>query len=512
MSEDFTIDSIDKGLRLPILYNLVSSGLTFLITILYITVVARILSPEAFYIYSSIYTLYTLATLLSTRVVQWAARDYVRIGEKVYNGFSTLFLLSTLLSSTLSPMLIIYLLHPNVIDVFHILVVYAASAVFFHYVINLIGLIGPRYYNLLYLISISIRLVWVLASLYLFNIKGYIVPLTGELWGYLVSASMGIVLSKGRIRYRLFIPKGLDLKYVNRILRLSIVNYFNMLRSNLPNIHYFIAYFAGLATILINSLWIVYRILSWGTTFFRGFFTVIYSRQFYNRLGGHDFSEYLNIISYMLVPTIVYSLYLHRSLVSIFNPKYVEYSILLPIALSLILLEVIRITLLKLSFGVENIDKSLDTPELKEVFSSHFTEVSMIQIRNLLLISTILTIAIYLLEVTGYTVYIPYLFLILYIVEVIWDDLDMYVKVRKYTRLGIDILNILFFVLASIPGYIYLYYFGVGELIVVDIFPDSIPIIIHMSVAYVIYVLTSLIIPWVRRDLKALINFVFKLS
>ncbi len=510
MSEEYSVDSLDRGLRLPILYNAISSIFTLIVTLIYLTVLARILNPDLFLIYSSIYTLYVFTTSLSTRVVQWAARDYVRRGENSLRDFSSLFWFSVSISTIINPSIIILILYPFTSIYLHIFILYSFTAALFQYVINLIALISPRYYNSIFLFSISTRLIWVLSFLYLFNVKGYIIPLMGESIGFLLASIIGITINKGKINYRLFIPNRFNPRYIIRMFKLSIINYLNMFRGNLPNIHYFIAYSAGLSTLVINSLWIVYRLVGWGATFFRGFFVVIYSRQFYNRLGESDFSEYVNIISYILIPGIIYTIPIHRAIISFFNPKYIDYSYLLPISILLIFLEVIRITLLRISFGLEDIDrKYFESLSISAIFNSIFWRSSYIQLRNLILFSSSLFILLFILNSMGFSGYTPITILSIYIVEVVIDVVNMYISLGKYVSLSIDIRNMFYFIIASLPGLFYLHIFKVGDLVVSDIFTDSIPLLIQLSLAYAIYFILSLSIPWVRRDLKSLIDFIF---
>jgi len=57
---------------------------------------------------------------------------------------------------------------------------------------------------------------------------------------------------------------------------------------------------------------------------------VIYSRQFYGGVDRRVFTEYLDFIIYILTPALTFSLYLHRPILSIFRPEYIQYSYLVP--------------------------------------------------------------------------------------------------------------------------------------------------------------------------------------
>ncbi len=512
MSEDYAVDSIDTGLRLPILYNVVFSVFNAVISISYIILLARVLIPSEFLAYSSIFTFYTLMAPLLTRVVQWSARDYVRLGDDVKPLFSGLYTLTLVIGVLLAPTFIHLFIKSLTFEDLLVIIAYGVVIITYSYAINVVALVGPRFFNLILLISLLTRFSLVFVILFIQGSLSYIIPLSMEVVGYTFAILSSMVFMRGRISLSLFIPSMPSTKYVVRIVKLSIANYINVLRGNLGDIHYFIAFFMGLADILVNSLWIVYRILNWGKSFFRGFFIVVYSRQFYRRMSRYDFTSYLNLLLYLIVPMFMMSLVIHRSITSIFNPQYVVYSQLVPIAILLIFLESLRITFLRLVFGSETIDANMDGIDFRGIFKSRFFTISFIQIKVMVLSILMLLITSIFLVIQGSVEYVPFAFLIYFIFEAMVEVIIMYRKVSSDMEVKIDYKTPLYLVVASIPSLIYLSYIGANNIIVRDIFPDVIPLLLHISIAFTIYVVFSLLSGWVRKELKGLIKYVFRVE
>ncbi len=512
MSEDYAIESIDTGLRLPILYNVVFSVFNAVLSISYVIVLARVLIPSEFLAYSSIFTFYTLMAPLLTRVVQWSARDYVRFGDDVKQLFSGLYTLTLAIGMLLAPTFIHLFIKPLTLEDLLVIIAYGVVIITYSYIINVVALVGPRFFNLILLISLLTRFSLVFTVLLIQGSLSYIIPLTMEIIGYAFAVLSSIVLMRGRISPTLFIPSIPSIKYVVRIVKLSIANYINVLRGNLGDIHYFIAFFMGFADILVNSLWIVYRILNWGKSFFRGFFIVAYSRQFYRRMSRYDFTSYLNLLLYLIIPMFMMSLVIHRSVTSIFNPQYVVYSQLVPIAILLIFLESLRITFLRLIFGSETIDVNMDNIDFRGIFKSRFFTISFIQIKVMVISILLLFVTSIFLVIQGYIEYVPFAFLLYFILEATVEVILMYRKVSSDMEVKLDYTTPLYLVVASLPSLLYLSYTGANNIIVKDIFPDVIPLLIHISIAFTIYVVFSLLSGWVRDELRGLIKYIFRVE
>ena len=508
MSEDYAVESIDTGLRLPILYNVVASAFNILISVLYIIILARVLPPTEFLAYTSIFTFYTLLTPLLTRVVQWSSRDYVRFGDEVKPLFSGLYTLTILVGVFTAPTLIHFFIKALSIQELPVIILYGIAIITYFYTLNLVSLVAPRFFNLTSLISMFTRFTLVLTVLLTFGSISYIIPLSMEIVGYTFGIASSLLLTRGRISPSLFKPYKPSLKYTVRIVKLSIINYVNMLRANLGNIHYFIAFFMGLADILVNSLWIVYRVLNWGRSFFRGFFIVVYSRQFYQRMSKYDFKSYLNILLYLIIPMFMISLVMHKPITSLFNPKYMVYSQLIPIAILLVLLESLRVTFLRLTFGGETIDAKMDDIKVRDILSTNFFKISVIQLKAMTISTVLLAFIGVYFVFQGYTLYIPYLFLVFFILEAITEVILMYRKASSYMEMSVDKYTPIYLVLASIPSNLYLYYVGAYNIVVKDIFPDALPLISHIAIAFLIYIVFSLSSRWVRSEVRGLINYI----
>jgi len=507
MSEDYAIESMDTGLRLPILYNIVSSIFNIVLSLSYVIIVARVLPPMEFLAYSSIYTFYTFLTPLLTRGVQWSSRDYIRFGREAQPLFSGLYTLTIALGILIAPTLIHIFIYPLAMESFIVVLLYGVVIITHYYTLNLISLIVPRFYNLTSLISVLTRFTLLLFILFIYGSITFIVPLSVEVIGYFIGISSIFILTRGRISPSLFRPNKPSYKYILRVVKLSITNYVNMFRTNLGNIHYFIAFFMGLADILVNSLWIVYRVLNWGKSFFRGFFIVAYSRQFYRRMGGYDFTNYFNLLAYLIIPMFMLSIVVHRPITSLFNPKYMIYSPLIPIAILLVLLETLRITFLRVTFGGETIDKDMDDVEVKDILSTNFFMISFIQLKVMFISLLTLTITGIYFVLQGLTTYVPYLFLIFFVLEAFIEVILMYRRLSTHIDIKIDVSTILFLSLASIPSTIYLYYIKAYEIVVRDIFTDAIPLLFHISTSFLIYIAFSMLNGWSRRQLKGLIDY-----
>lgn len=507
MSEDYAIESIDRGFRLPILYNTVSSALNLLISLLYIVILARVLPPHEFLAYSSIFSFFTLLTPLLTRVVQWSSRDYVRRGDYVKNLFSGLYTLTLIVGVFLAPSLIHFFIKALSVAEIPIIVLYGIAIITYYYTLNLISLIAPRFFNLTSFISLITRFSLVLSILFVYGSISYIIPLSMEFLGYTFSVAASFIFTRGRVHPSLFRPSMPSIRYFLRMIKLSITNYMNMLRDSLGNIHYFIAFFLGLTDILVNSLWIIYRVLNWGKSFFRGFFIVIYSRQFYRRMSKYDFTNYFNLLLYIIIPIFMISLVMHSSITSIFNPKYIVYSQLLPIAVFLVLLEILRLTFLRLAFGSETIDVNMDDVRIKDIISTRFFRISYIQFKTMVVTTSLLAISGAYLVFQGFINYIPPLFLISFIVEALIEVTQMYRRISSIVDITLDLKTPIYLFLASIPATLYLYYARAYEILVKDIFPDVIPLLLHLVTAFSIYFVLSLSSGWVRREFKGLIKY-----
>lgn len=510
MSDDYAVESIDRGFRLPILYNILFSFSSILFTLPYVVVLVRVLSPLEFLFYSSIFTFYTVLTLLLTRMVVWTSRDYIRLGRDIEGLYRGIYTLTLSVGITLGVFVIHYAIKSlSFIDA-AVISLYGFSAITYSYVAQLIVLIAPRFFSLLSTVNQGFRLTIIVPIVYLSGSISYITPLTIEAIAYLVAVSSAFYLVKGRIRPNLYLPTSPSLRYVLRTIKLSIIGYMNIFRNSAGNIHYFIAFFMGLAEILLNTLWIVYRVMEWGRAFFRGILVVVYQRSFYRGVGEYDFKNFFNILMYILIPILMISLVMHSPITSIFNPKYTVYSQLIPLAITLVILEVLRMALIRIVFGSETIDRDVDDIGIDDILESEYFRVSYTQFRLMLFITILLlSLGIYLLIIDR-AVYIPYIFISALLLESLIDDIILYKRLIHDKGLSIDISQIIHFLLYSIPSIVYLYYIGGYNLLVKDIFPDIIPIGIHIALAYGIYVLLSFSSKWVRNEFRRLIRYISK--
>lgn len=511
MSDDYAVETIDRGFRLPILYNMLFSFSSILFTIPYVVILVRVLPPLEFLFYSSIFTFYTVFTLFLTRMVVWASRDYIRFGvdvERLYRGIYTLTLSIGLI---LGLLIIHYVIKSlDLIDGI-ILSLYGFSIIIYSYVAQLIVLVAPRFFSFLSMVNQCVRLLTLIPIIYLGWSISYITPLTIEVMSYLTAVSFAFYLVRDRVKPKLYIPAIPSMEYVLRTIKLSTIGYINLFRYNVGNIHYFIGFFMGLSEILLNILWIVYRVLDWGRGFFRGFQVVVYQRSFYKGVGEYDFKNFFNMIIYILIPILIISIVMHRPITSIFNPKYTGYSYLIPLAITLVILEVVRIALVRIVHGGETLDREVKNIGIDDILASEYFKVSYNQFKYMLyIIIVLIPIGIYLLAIDR-AIYIPYIFISAFLLESLIDNIILYKRFINDKGLSIDISQIFYFIVYSIPSTIYLYYIGGYNFLVKDIFPDIIPIAIHIAIAYGLYLILSLSNKWVRNEFRRLINFVYRI-
>ncbi len=502
MSDEYAIETIDTGLHLPILFNSLASILNLIVSIAYVIILSRVLNPSEFLIYTSIFTFYSFITPLINRLAQWSARDYVRWGDKVIYKYSGLYSFAGLFLSMVLPIISYFTVYSLPFTHNLILVFYGLSIITFNYMLLLVGLVAPRFFNMSSLISVFIRLITIFVFIQLYGRIEYIIPILAETIGYSTSFFIALIILRNRISYRLFIPSRPDIKYISRTVKLSITNYLNMVRSNIGAIHYFILFYLRLSEILINSFWLIFRILRWGRSFFRGFFVVAYSRQFYKRMNRDYFLDYFNLILYLTIPFLMFSLVIHQTLTSIFNPKYIVYSLLVPISILLIIVETFRTTLIRTVFGSEDIDISLENISIKMVFDTRFFKLSFMQFKIMVIFFLILAVSVVVSTYIGLIDGLPYIFASILVFESTIETIFMYRSSKDTLNIDVDLFNPFLLVLASIPGTLYLYFFNIGGIIVRDIFIDVIPVLIHLSVAFITYFIFSMISPWVRIEIK----------
>ncbi|HIQ12870.1 MAG TPA: hypothetical protein EYH44_00560 [Thermoprotei archaeon] len=184
---------------------------------------------------------------------------------------------------------------------------------------------------------------------------------------------------------------------------------------------------------------------------------------------------------------------------------------MIPLAITLVILEVVRIALVRIVHGGETLDREVKNIGIDDILASEYFKVSYNQFKYMLyIIIVLIPIGIYLLAIDR-AIYIPYIFISAFLLESLIDNIILYKRFINDKGLSIDISQIFYFIVYSIPSTIYLYYIGGYNFLVKDIFPDIIPIAIHIAIAYGLYLILSLSNKWVRNEFRRLINFVYRI-
>ncbi len=503
MNKDISIASLDRGVKLPLLYNLGAAVLTIIFTFSHLIFVSRVLSHQELLIYGSISTLYSVVGLLVSRHLQWGARIFIREGRGSAPDYAGLTTLGLLISLAVAPIFIHLFIAPLDPELALISILYAVATTYFYSYIQVVNLVATKYYTFIFLLNYLARLAVLAISLPIFGDVSAYIALLGDVAGHSTSVFTIMLLLHRVVPIQAYLPHPFSPSLVRRTFALSIPQFLLLPRINVSNIHYFIAFFLRIGEAIINSLWIVYKLLSWGRSFFRGFFSVIYARQFYGGLDNRVFREYIDFLVYLTTPMIVYSFYIHAPIVSLFKPEYIGYSYLVPFAVSLLLLEILRISLIRIVFGGDDVDIRGDDEAIpKGIFYS----VSLLEMKIFLLfiIPTALasTVAAYL----GYPEYVPGILIASFIIQVVVEVIVIYRVIRSRWGLIYRSINPLLFILASIPGLLYLMYVDASSLIVRDIFVEGPILALHLTVSIAIYFVASLAIPWVRNHIKILLS------
>ncbi len=496
------LESMDRGIKVPLIFNLVFSVSLVTLTFIHLVMVTRTLSGADLLVYGGISTLYNILALLTTRHLQWGARSYVREGRRLigeYRGLTTM----SILAFISIPLPIVHLFIKPLDPVWiAALVLDSLATTYFYSFIQILNIVAPRYYSLVFSSNYLFRVAYIAWILYQGGRLAAIDAVLADAVGMGLSTLMMILLVGGAIPLGLLIPRRPDIDSLWRNLRLAVAQYILLPRSNQPSIQYFIAFFLRIGEALVNSLWIVYKILAWGRSFFRGFFAVIYSRQFYGGVDKRVFTEYIDFILYILTPILTSSLYLHRPILSIFRPEYIEYSYLVPLAVLLLILEVVRISLIRLAFGGDRVD----IDGFEGVPKGLFYRVSSLELRFFLLFITPAIVGSYILLVVGIPILIPLLLLGILLVQLVLEVILIYRFLSPRLGIGYSSVNPILFLLVSLgvlPLYLYL---GTGELVVRDIFIEGPVLLLHLIMGYALYFLLSLSIPWVRRHVRILLG------
>jgi len=496
------LESIDRGIKVPLIFNLVFSVALITLTFIHLVIVARTLPGEDLLIYGGVSTLYNILALLLTRHLQWGARSYVREGRQLvdeYRGLSTV----SILGFVSIPLPVIHLFIRPLDPVWVVaLILDSVSTTYFYSFMQVLNIVAPRYYSLIFSSNYFFRVIYIGLVLGMGGRLSALDAVIGDAIGMGLSSILMILLVGGAIPYRFLLPSLPSLESLSRNLRLAVAQFILLPRSNQPSIQYFIAFFLRIGEALVNSLWIVFKILAWGRSFFRGFFAVIYSRQFYGGVDRRVFTEYLDFIIYILTPALTFSLYLHRPILSIFRPEYIQYSYLVPLAILLLILEVVRISLVRLAFGGDRVDLG----DFEGVPKGLFYRVSSMELGLFIIFIIPAILGSYILLVMGSNELIPPLLLGLLLVQLVMEILLIYRFLVPRLGIGYSSYNPLLFFLGSLvvlPIYPLL---GTGEILVRDIFVEGPVLLAHLGLGYALYFLVSLSIPWVRRHVKVLLS------
>jgi len=503
MNRDPSIRSLDRGVKKPLLYNLLAAALTILLTFLHLIIVSRTLSESDLVLYGSITTFFNILGLLVSRHLQWGARILVRMGGEAVDGYIGINTLAVLIGLAISPLFIHLFIAPLDAQLAIIIILYSIVVTYFYSFIQIVNIVATKYYTFIFMLNYFGRVILLVTVISQASRLDAYYALYSDILGISISLLAIAAILRSVFPLRLFLLGSIDIGLSTRTFRLAVPQFLLLPRINIPNIHYFIVFFLRIPEVIINSLWVVYRMLSWGRSFFRGFFSVIYSKQFYGELDERVFREYIDFILYLITPVLLYSTYLHIPIVSIFNPGFTPFSYLVPLAILLLLLDIIRISMIRIVFGGDTVDIDDDSVGIPKGI---FYRVALLEAK-LFAIFILPAISVsYLLATLGLGDLVPPLLLGLFTLQLVLEVYLIYRIVNSRWGFSYRSFNPLYFISASLPGLIYLISVDAGGVVVKDIFVEGPILVAHLSMAMSIYILSSLTIPWVRRHITSLLG------